>query len=210
MVVKAVISYALLVSLHMASSGGSAAISDAEGRWRAYLAGIQARDPESLTRLYDESARVLFGLALRVVADPADAEEVILDVFHRVWNTVDGYDATRGTVWGWLTVMTRNRAIDRLRQAITRRSREMPMESGREPVTSCPENESILREERRLVRHAVATLAADQREAIELAFFRGLTHMEVAEALGEPLGTIKSRIRVGMKKLRETLPAGAF
>jgi RNA polymerase sigma-70 factor (ECF subfamily) len=181
-----------------------------EARWRAYLEGIQARDPESLAKLYDESSRVLYGLALRVLADPSDAEEVILDVFHRVWNSVDRFDETRGTVWAWLSVMTRNRAIDRLRQASTRRAREMPLETAGEPVTPCPENESILREERKLVRYAVETLPAEQREAIELAFFRGLTHTEVAETLGAPLGTIKTRIRVGMKKLREALPAGAF
>src|SRR5262245_31223385 len=95
-----------------------------EERWRAYLEGIQSQDARSLTLLYDETARLLYALAYRVLNDPADAEEVILDVFHQVWTAGDRYDARRGSVWGWLTVMTRNRAIDRLRQASLRRTRE--------------------------------------------------------------------------------------
>jgi RNA polymerase sigma-70 factor, ECF subfamily len=183
-----------------------------EHRWQSYLAGIRGRDPESLTQLYDETSRILYSLAYRILNDTADAEEVILDVFHQVWNAGDRYDPSRGTVWGWLTVMTRNRAIDRLRQASLRRTREFPIEDRVDFASERPEpeTESIFAQERTLVRQAMATLALDQRQAIELAFFSGLTHSEVAETLGAPLGTIKTRIRVGIQKLRAALPPSVW
>src|SRR3954464_5069920 len=102
--------------------------SAAEERWRMHMRGIRARNPESLARLYDETSRFLYGLALRILGNQADAEEVILDVFQHVWKQAEVYDYTRGNVWTWLAVITRNRAIDRLRQANTRRAREVPIE----------------------------------------------------------------------------------
>ena len=179
------------------------------------MRGIRERNPEALAALYDESSRFLYGLALRILTDRADAEEVILDVYQHIWNHGDLYDDARGSVWSWLAVVTRNRAIDRLRQSSSRRAREAPIEVAldRPGPGEAPENWSILREERKLVRDALQTLSADQRQAIELAFFRGLTHIEVAEKLGAPLGTIKTRIRIGLRKLREALspdaPVGA-
>lgn len=182
-----------------------------EGRWRAHLERIRAGDPEGLAQLYDDTSSILYGLALRVLNEPADAEEVVLDVYHQVWKSTHTFDSTRGTVWGWLTVLTRSRAIDRLRSTGARRARELPIESGWEsPSTSpLPEAESIFAQERKLVRSALAALAPEQREAIELAFYRGLTHVEVAEAVGAPLGTIKTRIRIGMRKMRDTLASAA-
>jgi len=108
--------------------------------------------------------------------------------------------------------MTRSRAIDRLRRAGSRRSRELPLDSTPESASGAPapDHASIFAQERRLVREALATLDPEQREAIELAFFRGLTHVEVAEALGAPLGTIKTRIRTGMRKMREALGPIAY
>ena len=176
-------------------------------RWRGCLDRIRAGDAEALAQLYDETSSLLYGLALRVLNDPADAEEVVLDVYQQVWKSIHTFDATRGTVSAWLTMLTRSRAIDRLRSMDTRRSRELPIENGWEAdsVSVPPEAESIFAEERRLVRGALATLAPEQREAIELAFFRGLTHVEVAEAVGAPLGTIKTRIRIGMRRMRDML-----
>jgi RNA polymerase sigma-70 factor, ECF subfamily len=172
--------------------------------------GIRGRDPESLGRLYDESSRFVYGLALRILNDAADAEEVILDVFQQVWSLAEAYDASRGTIWSWLAVMTRNRAIDRFRQASTRRSREVPIEIEHEPAAAeVPERLSMLQEERKLVRNALESLNREQRVAIELAFLRGLSHAEVAKHLGAPLGTIKTRIRVGLRRLRDAMPAGA-
>lgn len=180
-----------------------------EKRWLTHLERIQAGNSDALAQLYDETAGLLYSLALRVVNDPADAEEVILDVYQHVWKSTHTYDPRRGTILGWLTILTRSRAIDRLRSTGLRRSRELPIEDGFETRSKAPapEAESMFAEERRRVRAALATLAPEQREAIELAFFRGLTHNEVAEAVGAPLGTIKTRIRIGMRKMRDALAA---
>jgi RNA polymerase sigma-70 factor (ECF subfamily) len=196
----------------MSSGAIASGLTNAEQRWRRYLARIQDRDSAALQELYDESSRVLYGLAFRMLGDRADAEEVILDVYHQVWNSADRYDASRGSVWSWLTVMTRNRAIDRLRKSNLRRTREVPIE---EPVDSAtgmpePERQSMFAQEQRLVRQAMAKLGKEQRQAIELAFFSGLSHSEVAETLGAPLGTIKTRIRVGIQNLRKALPVDVW
>jgi len=182
-----------------------------EQRWRAYLEGIREGNPDNLSRLYDETSSILFGLALRILDDAADAEEVVLDVYQQVWKAHQAFDPARGGVLGWLTVMTRSRAIDRLRSAGARRSRELPIEEGWEEASSqpAPESQSIFAQQRMIVRRALTALAPEQRQAIELAFFRGLTHGEVAEKLGAPLGTIKTRIRIGMRRLRDELAPAA-
>jgi RNA polymerase sigma-70 factor (ECF subfamily) len=176
------------------------------------MRGIRARNSESLAALYDETSRFLYSLALRILGNQADAEEVILDVYQHVWNHGDLYDGSRGNVWSWLAVVTRHRAIDRLRQSNTRRSREAPIEHEYERAGAgeVPETLSILEQERTIVRHAMASLKEDQRQAIELAFFDGLTHTEVAEKLGAPLGTIKTRIRVGLRRMKQAMPPGAL
>jgi RNA polymerase sigma-70 factor (ECF subfamily) len=172
------------------------------------MRGIRARNPESLASLYDETSRFLYGLALQILKDQADAEEVMMDVYQYLWNHSEVYDETRGNLWSWLAVVTRNRAIDRLRQSIGRRAREVPIQVKHDPgeTSEVPEQLSICQQERKLVRNAMDRLTKEQRQAIELAFFRGLTHVEVAERLGAPLGTIKTRIRVGLQKLREAMP----
>jgi RNA polymerase sigma-70 factor (ECF subfamily) len=182
-----------------------------EQRWRTHLEGILARDAASLQALYDETSRPLYALALRILNDRDDAEEVILDVYHQVWNSAERYDSSRGNIFAWLSIITRNRAIDRVRQSKTRRTRELPIEGAPEAPseTPGPEQQNILAQEAALVRRAIATLGKEQRQAIELAFFSGLTHSDIAEALGMPLGTIKTRIRVGLQRLRKALPANA-
>jgi RNA polymerase sigma-70 factor (ECF subfamily) len=183
-----------------------------EERWRACLDRIRAGDADGLAQLYDETSTVLYGLAVRVLNDTADAEEVVLDVYKQVWKSTGTFDTARGSVFAWLAVLTRSRAIDRLRSRGSRRARELPIESGVETRSSAPapEAQSIFGQERRLVRKALASLAIEQREAIELAFFRGLTHVEVSEAMGVPLGTIKTRIRIGMRKMRDVLGSTSF
>jgi RNA polymerase sigma-70 factor (ECF subfamily) len=183
-----------------------------ETRWRGYVDAMRSGQTEALAQFYDETSNVIFGLALRVLNNRADAEEVVLDVYQQLWNSHHTFDPERGTVWGWITTLTRSRAIDRLRSAGTRRGHEFPMEAGWERPSAgpLPEDESIFRQERERVQKALQLLAPEQREAIELSFFRGLTHVEVAEALGAPLGTIKTRIRVGMRRLRDVLaPLGS-
>ena len=182
-------------------------MAESENRWRTYIGGIRAKDSHALSQLYDETSGILYSFALRMLNDPSDAEEVVLDVYQQVWKSSESFDSARGSVLAWLTVLTRSRSIDRLRRAGPRRARETSIEQVWEAPSPGPEPEaqSMFQQERRLVRRALEELAPEQREAIELAFFRGLTHVEVAEALGTPLGTIKTRIRVGMRKLRDTL-----
>jgi RNA polymerase sigma-70 factor (ECF subfamily) len=180
----------------------------AELRWRGHLEKIRGRDSSALQSLYDDTSRLLYSLAFRVLNDREDAEEVILDVYQQVWNAADRYDPARGNVLSWLAIMTRNRAIDRVRQSNVRRTREIQVEEP--PDAACespaPEQQTILEQQRAIVRRAIQSLAPDQREAIELAFYSGLSHSEVADTLGAPLGTVKTRIRVGMQKLRKALP----
>jgi RNA polymerase sigma-70 factor (ECF subfamily) len=193
----------------MSSGTTTARPASVEQKWRALVERIRARDAGALEALYDETSRVLYSLAHRVLNDREDAEEIILDVYQQVWNAADRYDPARGSVLSWLAVMTRNRAIDRLRQSNARRNRELPVEATVEAPSEAVSSEmrSILEQQRVLVRKAMATLGREQREAIELAFYSGLSHSEVAQALGAPLGTVKTRIRVGMQKLRKALPA---
>jgi RNA polymerase sigma-70 factor, ECF subfamily len=172
---------------------------------------IRERRSEALALLYDETSSIVFGLASRILNNPADAEEVLLDTYLQVWSAAATYDSSRGTVLAWLTTMIRNRAIDRLRQAAARRSRELPWDGAQDFPSGLPMAEHVIActQQRDLVRGAVALLAPEQRQAIELAFFRGMTHVQVAEALGTPLGTVKSRIRIGIQNLRHSLPSRA-
>lgn len=196
----------------MSSSGTSLSGSaPSEQRWRVYLEAIRTGDTASLEALYDETSRILYGLACRILNDRAGAEEVVLDVYHQVWNSARHYDSARGSVWSWLTVMTRNRAIDRLRKSTARRTLEF-LDQPRDVPSEVPppESQTIFAQERKLVLQAISKLPQEQRRAIELAFFSGLSHSEIAATLGAPLGTIKAGIRVGMQKLRQALPSGVL
>ena len=147
------------------------------------------------------------GLALRILGDAGAAEEVTADVYLQIWRRAVTYDPARGAPLGWLLTLARSRAIDRLRTGATRRMRTerlrhaMAMPSNE----SGPEERSALSERRRLVRAALGRLPAEQRRTIELAFFAGLSHGEIADDLRQPLGTVKTRIRLGMMRLRQTL-----
>jgi 1-acyl-sn-glycerol-3-phosphate acyltransferase len=184
-----------------------AASGELELRWNQCMERIAQGDGEALGRLYDGTHSLVYGLALRILGDTADAEEVTLDVYSQVWKTAGNFDLYRGTVSAWLVMLARSRAIDRLRAGAARRQREETRgELPDAPAsTVSPEEVSLLSQQRRLVRAALDTLAPEQREAIELAFFSGLSHSELASRLGQPLGTVKTRIRLGMMKLRELL-----
>ena len=171
---------------------------------------IAAQDREALAEIYDQLAGVLFSMAVRMLSDGHDAEEVIQDVFVQVWQKAGSFDEALGAPLHWTLSITRNRCIDRLR-ARHRRARlieEMVEDAAAEPRPGGASHDPSLRsDEWSAVRSALAGLPEDQRGAIELAFFGGLTHPQIAEKLDQPLGTIKARIRRGMLKLRENLQA---
>jgi len=182
--------------------------SERENCWRQYLQEIQSGNTESLTRLYDASAPMLYALAFRIVGNTADAEEVLLDVFEQVWRTAGSFDPARGGAWRWLALLTRSRALDRLRSMASRRLHEHPVWPEQEEISSSapPVEEAIVvSQQQHLVRQALSMLPPEQRKALELAYFSGLTHNEIANVLGVPLGTIKTRIRIAMDKLRIAL-----
>jgi RNA polymerase sigma-70 factor (ECF subfamily) len=177
----------------------------------AALAALVARaaegDQRALTALYDETSALVYGLALRILRDQHAAEDVTIDVYTQVYRQVSSYDASRGTPSAWLLTLTRSRAIDRLRQESQRREREAPLEATmRMPsLTAGPEECSATTELRRLVQGALTLLTPEQWQVIELAYYAGLSHNEIAAKLGQPLGTVKTRIRTGMILLREYL-----
>ncbi len=160
---------------------------------------------DALARLYDETSSMLNGLLLRILERPEDAEEVLLDVYMKAWKYAGRYSDKRGSPQAWLMIMARNAAIDRIRQ-----KRAQPKTLAFEPETTpepesteaSPEEQTADRERRRKVQIVLRELPPEQREVVELAFFGGLTHAELAEHLREPLGTIKSRIRMGLLRLR--------
>jgi RNA polymerase sigma-70 factor (ECF subfamily) len=164
-------------------------------------------DASALAMLYDATAAMVNGLALRILRDPGIAEEVTLDVYLQVWRQAARYDASRGAPLAWLLTLARSRAIDRRRAGTGARRESEPLATALAIPSPGPgpEESSSAAERRRLVHGALAGLAHDQRKTIELAYFGGLSHSEIAATLGEPLGTVKTRIRLGMMRLRETL-----
>jgi RNA polymerase sigma-70 factor (ECF subfamily) len=163
----------------------------------------------ALDMLYTRYARPVFSLALRILGDSADAEEVAQDVFERVWRHAPTYDAERGRFGTWLLSMTHHVAIDRVRKR-QRRPQQVVAEAGEWTTTDPPSGqdvpESVLRNlQAEQVRRALHSLPSAQQQAIELAYFGGLSHLEIAAVLGDPLGTVKARIRRGMDRLRSAL-----
>ena len=184
--------------------------SSVEEQQARLLGRVAAGDRSALAEFYDQLAPALFSLALRMLSDPQDAEEVIQDVFVQVWTKAGRFDPAIGLPFSWVMGITRNRCIDRLR-ARQRRARVMvEIEDGidLERMGDGPADGPALgQDEVAALRSAIDALQKEQRQAIEMAFFGGLSHHEIAETLQEPLGTIKARIRRGMLKLRENLHA---
>ena len=172
------------------------------------LRRVAARDRQALADFYDQVAGVLYSTAIRILGDPQEAEEVIQDVFVQIWEKAPVFDIMLGTPFHWAVSITRNRSIDRLR---SRQRRARVVEELREEIGSDAEiyipaaTANLDTEHISIVRKAVINLPEEQRQAIEMAFFNGLTHAEIAVKLNEPLGTVKARIRRGMLKLRESL-----
>jgi len=175
--------------------------------WTALIKQMADGDQSALERLYDTTSRLVFGLVLRILTDRATAEEVLLDVYSQVWRQATLYDRSRGAPLAWLMTIARSRAIDRLRSGRLEQQSKEPLEAVGElsAGTSSPEEAASISERRLLVRSALETLSPEQREVIELAYYGGLSHSEIASRLGQPLGTVKTRTRLGMIKLREAL-----
>lgn len=176
------------------------------------VARAAAGDERAIGQLYDRYGAVLYAVAYRIAGQRADAEEVVLEAFAQAWREAPRFEAGRGSVAGWLTTIARSRALDLVR-ARSRRDRITATAAADRPGVSpamgsfVPDPAGALDndERRRQVRQALETLSEPQRRAIELAYFEGLSQSEIAERLQEPLGTVKTRVRLGMQKLRECL-----
>jgi len=177
-----------------------------EQDWAALVQSIAAGDELALHALYERAHRMVFTLTMRITANRETAEELTIDVFHDVWRRASLYDAANGTVLGWIMNQARSRAIDRLRFD-SRKKRINGMEQPLAEVAADPSDVLELREQSKALREALAGLTPDERQAIETTFFAGLTHAEAAVRLNQPLGTIKTRIRSGLHKLRRMLTA---
>lgn len=174
------------------------------------LSRVALQDREAFELLYDQFAPLVFKLVLRMMGNRAEAEDILQEVFLQVWRTAASYDARRGHPSAWLITIARSRAIDRLRSPQhRRRAQEVPaVENAAFMRASDLWQEISLRENAVAVRDALASLPEKQRRPIELTYFDGLTQSEIAERLQEPLGTVKTRIRLGMLKLRDRLALG--
>lgn len=180
--------------------------------WVALMRRVGAGDHDAVAELYDATSHLVFGLALRILGERGLAEDAVAEVYAQVWRQATGFDPSRGSAVSWLLTLTRSRAIDLVRARGRERATE-PLEAAAEVLspTPDPETTTVTAERHRLVRAALASLSAEQRELIELAYFSGLSHSEIAARLEQPLGTVKTRIRAGMTRLRDLLsPTGAL
>ena len=163
------------------------------------LARVKRGEPEAMTTLFDRYSRMVYSVALRVLRDPAAAEDVMQEILMQVWRNPNSFVAARGGLGGWLSVVARNRSIDSLR-------RKRPSEQVEEIQLASSFNLAAEAERSLLMeraREVVVHLPAEQRKTLEMAFFDGLTHSEIAEITGDPLGTVKTRIRTALTTLRK-------
>jgi RNA polymerase sigma-70 factor (ECF subfamily) len=164
---------------------------------------IAGGDEKALETLYGRYSGVVYSVARRILGDVGAAEEVLQDIFYQLWRAASSFDPARGTLAGWLLVSARNRAITRLRRrgpAGFEEIEEQTVASNFNLESSAAANEMMS-----LVRNALAALPQEQRQALELAYFEGLTHSEIAERTGDPLGTVKTRLRTALGTLRRTI-----
>ena len=162
---------------------------------------IRAGDESAMAQVYDRYSQIVYSVALRVLADTGSAEDVMQEIFMQLWRNPQSFDGNRGSMGAWLAVITRHRAIDHLRK----RKPETDIEDITVSVDTNLENETEKNIFLAKVRGLLASMPVDQRKALEMAFFEGLTHSEVAAKMGEPLGTIKTRIRTGLMAMRKAL-----
>ena len=177
-----------------------------EKEWVGLVRSIAAGDQHALHALYQRTHRIVFTLIVRICNDRETAEEVTLDVFHDVWRRASTYDAAGGSVVGWIMNQARSRAIDRLRfEQRKKRVKPDADNSASVPTATGPQEALDLREQSYVLRSALTVLTPDERQAIEIAFFSGLSYAEVAARLDQPVGTVKTRVRSGLSKLRQAL-----
>ena len=174
---------------------------------RDLIRRLSSKDADALDAFYTRYNRLAFSLVLRIVSNRQDAEDVLTDVFWQVWQQAGRYDSSRGKPVAWVLTIARSRAIDRLRS-----SERQPVQTSNlldEQKTISPEPPSpdpfVLKDTQQAVRQALQTLGEPQRIPLEMAYFQGMTHTEIAAALGQPLGTVKDRIRTGMMHLKKRL-----
>jgi len=184
--------------------------SDEVSRDATLVHKLLRRDVNAFEEIYERHSRIVYSLVLRILRQGSTAEEVVQDVFLQLWRNSGQYDAHRGPFIPWLLTLARNRALDQLRlKGERQRRREDQTEQLPQIAAAAPEYERALDEKRRAerVRSLMNTLPTPQKKAIELAYFDGLSHSEIAAALNEPLGTVKSWIRNGLLRLKEGLQA---
>lgn len=179
-----------------------------ESEWVTLVKSIAAGDQLALHALYERAYRLVFTLTMRICANRETAEELTLDVFLDVWRRAKAYDARNGTVLGWIMNQARSRALDRLRFE-NRKKRDGSNHAALTTEDVAPDARDVLalRQQGEALRAALAVLTPDERQAIEATFFAGLTYAEAAARLDQPLGTVKTRIRSALHKLRRTLAA---
>ncbi|HWE04203.1 MAG TPA: sigma-70 family RNA polymerase sigma factor [Tepidisphaeraceae bacterium] len=175
------------------------------------MAGVRAGDAEAMAALYEQYSTLVYSVCLRALHDCSDAEDLVVEIFSELWERGDRFDPSRGSPLGHIMGLTRSRVVDRLRSRRSAHRGGQAIIGGveaadgmHEPVAG-PLEDAMTAERRGLVIHAMKSLPADQLAALELAFFEGMSHAQVAERLGQPLGTIKSRIRQALLYLRDLL-----
>ena len=172
----------------------------------ALLERMRGGDEGALAAFYDRWSDRVYSLALHLLREARDAEDIVEETFWQVWRNAARYDAARGTVGTWLLTICRSRALDRLRSRHRRREDATIDDAATfESPAPDPVSAMVTSETGRIVREALAELPVEQRQAVELAYFRGLSQSEIAEKTGQPLGTVKTRVRLAMVKLRERL-----
>ncbi len=177
-----------------------------EDEWLDLVRGVAAGDQRALHSLYEQTHRIVFTLIMRIIPNRETAEEVTVDVFHDVWRKAAAYDPANGSVAGWIMNQARSRAIDRVRfEQRKKRVNAYPEDDGSTPGVADPQHAVLFQEQSRLLRRALAVLSPEERNTIETAFFSELTYEEAAKKLNQPLGTVKTRIRSGLRKLREMM-----
>src|SRR5262245_4229735 len=171
---------------------------------RELIQRMASKDADALDSFYTRYKSLTFGLVLRIVGNRQDAEDVLTDVFWQVWQQCSRYDSSRGKPIAWLLTIARTRAIDRVRSA--GRQEVQTLDERNDPPPAPPEPDPfVLTDMREAVQEALQSLQEQQRIPLEMAYFQGMSHTEIAAALGQPLGTVKDRIRTGMLHLRKRL-----